>query len=1191
MKCPACRFDNSEGANFCNECGHSLTAVSRAIPQSPAFEEKIAKIQRNLPPGLTEKIITQRDKIEGERKHVTVMFCDMEGFTPLVEKIGPEAAYDIMDQIYEILIREVNDFEGTVNEMTGDGIMALFGAPIALEEAPQRALWSAHSIHREIAKFSDQKDGIEPIRMRIGIHYGPVVVGTLGNDLRIEFKAVGDTVNLASRMESMAEPGATYVTEEIFRLTRGLFRFKAIGKKAVKGKKTAVNVFKLLSARQDKHRRRLGSERMIYSEMVGRSGELDQLVLQVMKLLNGVGSIVNIIGEAGVGKSRLVDELKKHDALKKVTLIEGRAISMGRNLSFHPVIDLMQQWARIGASDTEAAAEKKLETALRSVFPEQAGEMVPFLATLMGLKLSEKYKKRIKGIEGEALEKLILKNVRELLTRAGELTPLVIVIEDLHWADTSTLELMESLFRLVETRRILWINLFRPGDDETGHRFVDAIKEKLSDHCTELVLEPLDGRLSETLITNMLNVRGLHHSVIEQIVHRTSGNPFFIEEIVRSFIDEGAVVLRNGKFEFTEKIGTMAIPNTINDVLMARIDRLEEKTRYLLKVASVIGKNFFYRILSEVASTIEDINAKLSYLKAIQLISERERMEELEYLFKHALAQEAAYESILPQRRKALHLMVARTIEKVFAEKLHEFYGMLAYHYSRAESPDKTEEFLVKAGEEALRSSASNEALHYYQDALDLYLKQYGDRADPERVAMLEKNIALALYNRGQYDEAVEYFDNALSYYWGKLPKNAFSEIFKFLSAFLHLLKTLYLPALKFKKTPTPRDAEVVDLFNKKCKALAVIDPKRFFLEFLYMYKGVTNFNLKKFELGLEIFMGTSALFSFTGISFRLSRKILDSAKDRGLNDDAKILIWYDLLDTIYNYLEGNWKAATSYNDDLVNKSLSSGELYDASQHLYWHGFLHIYHGSFNIAESIVNKLNEIYEVYEHDLSKSLKYELNTILLMESRKLTDALIEVKQGIDFAEKAGLSYFLLEMYSCQAWIHILMGNIEDAQESLKHANKIRYEVDSPVPFQLSNFCRSQLEYDLYRLSAAIRDGNKSGASKYKKQAVKSGKMLLKVAKKAAQHRTESYKLSGVYCWLNNEQKKALTWWRKAMEEGERLGARLELSMVYLEVGKRLLGPESKYKMLDGIQAETYLERARALFEEMGLRWDTS
>jgi tetratricopeptide (TPR) repeat protein len=241
------------------------------------------------------------------------------------------------------------------------------------------------------------------------------------------------------------------------------------------------------------------------------------------------------------------------------------------------------------------------------------------------------------------------------------------------------------------------------------------------------------------------------------------------------------------------------------------------------------------------------------------------------------------------------------------------------------------------------------------------------------------------------------------------------------------------------------------------------------------------------------------------------------------------------------------------------------------------------------MAKSIVYKLNEIFEVYEHDLSKSLKYELNTLLLMECHKLNDALIEVEEGIDFAQKAGLSYFLLEMYSCQAWIHILMGDIEKAEKSLKHANKIRREVDTPVPFQLSNFCRSQLEYDLYRLNESIRNGNKSESSEYRKQAFKSCKVLLKVAQKVAQHRTESYKLKGVYYWLINKEKKALKWWHKAIEEGERLGARLELSRVYFEVGKRLLEAESKYKMFNGIKAEEYLEKAKVLFEEMDLQWD--
>ena len=298
MKCPKCQFDNRDGVKFCEECGarmelecpkcgtkipldrkfcgecgHNLTTPSAPVAKELSFNEKIDKIQRYLPKGLTEKILSQRDKIEGERKQVTVMFCDMEGFTSLSEMLGPEEVYDIVDQIYELLIHKVHDYEGTVNELTGDGILALFGAPIALEDAPQRAIRSGLAIHREMAKFSDrikeERQGLPTIKMRIGIHTGPVVVGTLGNNLRVEFKAVGDTVNLASRMEGLAEPGATYVSGETFKLTEGLFRFEALGEREVKGKKEPVKVYRVISPSTRRTRFDVSAERGL-TPFVGR---------------------------------------------------------------------------------------------------------------------------------------------------------------------------------------------------------------------------------------------------------------------------------------------------------------------------------------------------------------------------------------------------------------------------------------------------------------------------------------------------------------------------------------------------------------------------------------------------------------------------------------------------------------------------------------------------------------------------------------------------------------------------------------------------------------------------------------------------------------------------------------------------------------------------------------------------------
>ncbi len=360
MKCPQCQFDNREeakfcsecgkkleracpacgnlnrlGAKFCDDCGHNLAVAEEAPPKDLSFDEKLEKIQRYLPKGLTEKILSQRDKIEGERKQVTVMFCDMEGFTSLSERLGPEEAYTIMDKVYEILIHKVHDYEGTVNEMTGDGIMALFGAPVALEDAPQRAIRSALAIHREMVKFSDRirdKKQTPSVKMRIGIHTGPVVVGTLGNDLRVEFKAVGDTVNLASRMEGLADSGTTYVTVDTFKLTEGLFRFEGLGDRIIKGKEKPIKVYRVLAPSTSRTRFDVSSE-LGLTPFIGRERELELLIDGFERVKEGKGQAFSIVAEAGLGKSRLLYEFRKVIANENVTFLEGKCLSYSRNVA------------------------------------------------------------------------------------------------------------------------------------------------------------------------------------------------------------------------------------------------------------------------------------------------------------------------------------------------------------------------------------------------------------------------------------------------------------------------------------------------------------------------------------------------------------------------------------------------------------------------------------------------------------------------------------------------------------------------------------------------------------------------------------------------------------------------------------------------------------------------------------------
>jgi tetratricopeptide (TPR) repeat protein len=686
----------------------------------------------------------------------------------------------------------------------------------------------------------------------------------------------------------------------------------------------------------------------------------------------------------------------------------------------------------------------------------------------------------------------------------------------------------------------------------------------------------------------MVNAIALPHTLINEIIERAGGNPFFIEEVVRSLFDQEIIVRREGGVEVTKKVSATTIPSTIADVLMARIDRLEERTRHLLKVASVIGRSFSYRILSAVASEVEDIPGRLAFLSEAQLLQPQERMGEVEYLFKHALAQEAVYESLLPSRRRDLHLKVAHSIENIFCASLPECYGMLAYHYSRAEDLEKAEEYLIKSGEEALRAAASDEALHYYEEALKLYLKKSGPDSDPEKVAMLEKNIGFALFNRGHYAEAVEHFDKALNYYWGELPKNALSTGFRFLSSFMTLLLALYFPSFWFKKIPTHRDTEAGDLFYKKAQALVVINPKRVFIESFFFFNTMVRFDPTRFKLGIEFLAGGTALFSFTGLSFSIGRRILDYAKSLLAPDDAKQRIVYDLMDTQHHFLKGQWKEIADCNEDLVNRNLKIGEMFYVSQDYYWHGLPKIYQGHFDAVRLIVMKLREIAEAYDNNIYRLLKYLLNINLLIECRRMKEATAEVNRGIDLVQKNSMSLSELTMHSLKALIHLLMKETEQAGKSLDQASRIRAEVKA-VPMQLSFFYRSQFEYYLRLLEDSLGNGNRQESSEYRRNAFKSGKMLLNTCQKAALYRTEAYKLMGVYNWLILDQKSAFKWWHKAISEGERLGARPQMSRIYAEMGIRLSAVKGESSGPDGNKAQEFIQKARTMFQELGLSDD--
>jgi len=461
LKCPNCDQALPSKAKFCNECGHNLILPTEPPPKDLSFDEKIDKIQRYLPKGLTEKILSQRDRIEGERKQVTVMFCDMEGFTQLTERLGPEEAYNIMDQVYEILIHKVHDYEGTVNEMTGDGIMALFGAPITLEDAPQRAIRSAMAIHREMVKFRDrlkqEGEKLPPLKMRIGINSGPVVVGTLGNNLRVEFKAVGDTVNRASRMEGLAEPGTTYVTGETFKLTEGFFRFEALGEKEVKGKKEPVKVYQVIAPSSRRTRFDVSAQQGL-TPFVARKRELELLLDGFERSKEGRGQAFSIVSEAGVGKSRLLYEFRKAVSNEDVTFLEGKCLSYSRNVTYHPVIDILKSNFDVNEGDSDSRIKTKVKKGLKMIGADEVSNL-PYLLELLSVEES--------GIDQipmspEARKDRMIETMIRISLKGSEIRPLIMAVEDLHWIDNSSEDALKYLLESISGARILLIFTYRP---------------------------------------------------------------------------------------------------------------------------------------------------------------------------------------------------------------------------------------------------------------------------------------------------------------------------------------------------------------------------------------------------------------------------------------------------------------------------------------------------------------------------------------------------------------------------------------------------------------------------------------------------------------------------------------------------------------------------------------------------------
>jgi class 3 adenylate cyclase len=650
-----------------------------------------------------KKILSQKDRIEGERREVTIMFCDMKGFTPLTESLGPDKTFSMMDELFEILIQKVNDYQGTVNELRGDGILAFFGAPIALEDAPQRAIRSALAIHREMIRYNErlrERFDIPEVKLRIGINTGPVVVGAMGNDLRVQFTAVGDTINMASRMESLAEPGTVCVTEETFRLAEGFFRFEALGERRVKGKRDPVRVYRVIAPSSRRTRFDVSAERGL-APFVDRIREMEFIMGLFERVKTGSGQALSIVSEAGMGKSRLLYEFRKAVTDQDVVFLEGKCLSYSGRVAYHPITDIVRTAFRIREDDGDAQVQDKVRSGL-AVIGADRDATLPFLLEL--LSVSECAADRAL-MSPESRKERVLEALRRIVLKGAERRPIILAVEDLHWIDKSSEDALKDLMEHISGARVFLVLTCRPE-----YRFTWGANP----YHSQLTLDRLTRSESLQIVRHMGGAETFDIKLEELICSKTDGIPLFIEEYMRSLQGLEIIEKRDDSYCLANRILDMAIPSTLQEIIMARVDALPEGARELIQIGAAIEREFGYPLIREVMGLSEkELASCLSDLKRAGLVYEIGIHPDSVYVFNHAVTQEVVYDSILENKKRGLHERIGRAVESLYRDSLESVYEILARHYTESADLEKGAEYCLLAAKKSERKASFPDAIAF----------------------------------------------------------------------------------------------------------------------------------------------------------------------------------------------------------------------------------------------------------------------------------------------------------------------------------------------------------------------------------------------------------------------------------------------------------------------------------------------
>jgi class 3 adenylate cyclase len=713
MRCPSCGFENPEGLKFCNECGAPLRMPcaqcgfanrpqakfcgecgvallpQAGAPTAPPVAPRPHTPLSYTPTHLAEKILTSKTALEGERKQVTVLFADLKGSMELLADRDPEEARALLDPVLERMMAAVHRYEGTVNQVMGDGIMALFGAPIAHEDHAIRACYAALAMQAALRRYSDEvrrTHGLA-VHFRVGLNSGEVVVRAIGNDLHMDYSAIGQTVHLAARMEQLATPGRILLTLGTLRLVEGLVRVNALGPIPVKGLAEPVEVYELVGASTLRGRLQAAAVWGL-TPLVGRQHELDALHQALEHAGAGHGQVAAVVGEAGVGKSRLVYECVRSHHTRGWLVLESAAVSYGKATPYFPVIDLLKRYVRVEDTDDPRAIQAKVTGHLLTLGETLQDTMPALLALLDVLPDDHPFLK----LDPPQRRQRTLDALKHILLRESQMQPLLLVCEDLHWIDAETQALLDHLVESLPTARLLLLVNYR---SEYQHGWGSKT------YYTQLRLDPLPPASADALLHTLLGDDPSLAPLTQLLIARAEGNAFFLEESVRTLVEMGVLVGERGAYRLDKPLDTLQVPATVQALLAARIDRLPPEDKRLLQTAAVIGTEVPWPLLQAITDTAEAaLYRSLAQLQAAEFLYETSLFPERAYTFKHALTHEVAYGSLLQERRRVLHARIVEALEGLHPDRLVEQVERLAHHAPRGEVWDKAVTYSRQAGGE-----------------------------------------------------------------------------------------------------------------------------------------------------------------------------------------------------------------------------------------------------------------------------------------------------------------------------------------------------------------------------------------------------------------------------------------------------------------------------------------------------------